>query len=49
VPEYGQGFTLDFGGDVWRSELRSASGDADGCTMELEITGRYAEEPATPG
>lgn len=47
VPPPGQGFTLDFGGDVWRSELRSLSGDAEGCTLELEITGRYPEDALT--
>lgn len=45
VPLPGQGFTLDFGGDVWRSELRSASGDSEGVTLELEITGRYLARP----
>jgi hypothetical protein len=37
----GDGFTLDFGGDVWRSVLLSARGDSSGVTVELEIEGRY--------
>ena len=38
----GAGFTLNFSGDVWRSELRSALWGRDGVLVELEITGRYA-------
>lgn len=41
---YGQGFTLDFGGDVWQAELRAAKWEHGGATLELEITGRYAED-----
>jgi hypothetical protein len=37
----GDGFSLRFAGDLWRSVCVAMSGDDRGLQVELEITGRY--------
>lgn len=45
----GCGFTLNLGEyGMWRAEVRIASEARDETGMELEITGRYPEDAATP-
>jgi hypothetical protein len=41
LPALGDGFTVRFKGDVWRSVVRTLTTDDDGYLIELAIEGRY--------